>query len=444
MTVNVSPAQSWFRQAVKTIGTRLPIYVSLFAFILTGFASQSARSQNYACSNAFNERRLPSERLNKASPEAQKFWSQYNANFQQEARKYIRKHISEYLEAKNQNDPFITFLESLGFEISEAVVHIPNLVRMMDKVEVKISKLIAEGSIQESEAVWPQMNIIARELSDGQLIKILQLQPGAEIPGASTLEEFSANHTKTELLKNYDLAQLIQNGFYPVGGLKGIVGDRTVELLHDLAHFSAMISHPDYMKAVRKGQTEVLRDTQTKEVFDVYFNGAKIGHRFFLAMETLTVVRPETRSLLPKLLNLELVLARNPNPTVHQIQEHYESLSEKELESTISQLDPKQILEGIGGATRDLQSQLALLDSINPSLYLFNKALTFRSSYRLAKLSKYLLATKDLTAEQWAQSLMRFEGKMDPRLLELGQDGVIFSSQIQGENFLLKMFSKDL
>lgn len=396
------------------------------------FASAQCRPLFYY---PFSRKSLPTERVKTASKESQQFWNHYNENFKKSVRKYIETYLEYYLTEKSNGNPHIAFLESLGFRFLPTV-EIPDLLSMMDEVEMQIRQNILLGKIKENDVLWPRMRIFARD-SIGQKLIGFEVDAGGELPHGRRWKEVSIEINNRTLLSDIEFAKNLADSRFPTGGLRSANQRNSVnEILHDLAHIGAMIKHPEYMRSIKIGYRRLLK--QTRGLPDSFKIGSNLWFKTFFALESFFIVKPEMRSEIPAFFGLESFLQNNPNPSVKQIEEFYNSLPQEQY-SIISQRiqsDSFRYFEILGAAHRDLLSY----NSFNALQFPLNYFTMFVPRSRAALFAKLVLTTKDLSIEKWMDLLFHHGPLQSKEAIELSSDESFIRSTEEVVRFLGPIF----
>lgn len=244
-----------------------------------------------------------------------------------------------YRKAKRQDDPQIKFLEDLGFTFKSKKIAAPPWEKVIERLNTKMDNLVKSGAVKEDEILYPAKIYISNDKkTKGQLLAV---RFGDDVPENVTPYD--------NLVPNNDLARFIRDGLFPLGKAGQESATAHSALLHDLGHFSGFIADPSYMAAIRKAQTEILKNPTT-------LNSPKLQSRVAWAIENLVVATPGSKQPgLNKILN---DLKKNSAPP--QDLEYYKTVlagkTDKEIKKITGAVTKNSNLwiEHIGGAQRDI------------------------------------------------------------------------------------------
>lgn len=414
-------------------------FLGLFS-VITFLGNAPAAAVSNQCKQLFLEFAsrgpLPTERIKSVSKQGQKFWEDYNEKFIKNTREYIEKYLAFYVKEKESGNPHIAFLEILGFRFQPALV-VPDLLPMMEQIELQVRHNILLDRIHEKDVLWPHMRIVVQD-SIGQKLVAYEIEPGGELPSGQRWRDISAGARENTLLPDLIFAKAMAGGRFPIGALKSANrGNSVNEILHDLAHVGAMILHPEYMRAIRKGYQRLLK--QTRGQSNVFKIGSPLWYKTFFALESFFAVKPEARSLLPGYFGIEPLLEIHPFPSQKQIEEFYTSLPAEQFAVISDRLrsDFSKYFEVLGGAQRDTLSYIGF-DSQQFPLYHFT--LHEPKPHRAALFAKFALGIKDLTLEQWMGFLLHHGPSPMKELTPLTSDDSFFETKESVGHWLLPIF----
>jgi hypothetical protein len=362
------------------------------------------------------QRFVPAVQLAKGGSEFSRYyWKSLDERFREHTVNEMNLNAEVYREAKARRDPHILFLESLGFVFPSENVRaiVPPLLEIIEKIQLRVQKNIDQGLIRSKDALFPKMVVTAVEAeqfwsfgrSDGMSFNVLKghlMEPGGDLPITTYFSENSRDYKDSNFLTSKEFHQLIAKGHFPIGGLQSAnVGARHYvnEIMHDLAHWDAMITDPQFMASIKKTSLALLKSSYT---------GPDISEKSFLlefiAYEAMVINRPDKLDQIPKYLGLEELLSNKKNPSLGEIEKYYLSLDKALLDSKIKTMRDQffHFFVGIGGAHRDLVSFGNMPDLQFPHIGLLGSTQTPKSA---ATFAYYILRTKDLSASQWLELL---------------------------------------
>lgn len=414
-----------YRGSLSNFLTAIGLFVALFS--LDAPAAP-------VCRKLFSSRFAPAlEALANAKPESRLFWLDFSERFKTNVEQHFIMHAgtSTYEFPVMRDDPHVRFLNELGFvfPVHGAKARAPDLVEMLEALQLKVQKNIDSGLISANDALFPQMVVSAVRADQVGIFKNRQadatqshvtdvlhrfvVNPGGDLPGNIQYIENSADQRATNLLSSLDYYKMISSGFFPLGGLRAATATYRAnnEILHDLAHWSAMIQDPKLMASIK---------AQAKKKLGQTMNEPKPWFAWldFVANEGLIVVSKRNRLNLPRFLGIENLLKKNPRPSQQDIQDHYARLSEDELDKLKYQIkaDFERQFELVGGAARDYVSILTIPPRQFLYLGLFKRATSYanpesaqQKTKALAIFSYFTLETRHWTASEWYDFLLSDE-----------------------------------
>jgi len=345
------------------------------------------------------------------------FWRYYNDKFRQRTIIQIQQNFELFRSAKLRGDDQIRFLEDLGFVFplreGEPILA-PDMGQIFQRIEQMVEANILTGKITREDALMPILVVNAidedhywREEGGIKITnKLIRFGEPLDEYGTRFLEN-SEDKEEATLIPQNQFRQLMREGFFPLGGLRGANGGDTragldiSEFFHDLAHFGGMIQHPQIMAAYRRNSNRpALPENDMRE---------------YIAFEGLAVVRPHHESFVDKILSLPLHLSGRKKLHVKELVAHYTSFSEQKRNQLVAQwiLEIPSRLIMIGGAQRDLFTFSRFSADWREKSLLINGRLDRMKDKptpkQMAEFAVLLHLASRLPPEQWIDALLSGE-----------------------------------
>ncbi len=266
------------------------------------------------------------------SSASKEFWDAARKSYAIETRAAFERTLPLYQELKKLQVPFIDYLENLGFSF-EGSGRIPE---SLDSIYEKISRRAEEIKAAGFETLFPYDFLT---LKDNRVRVYLF---NGEIPD---LAQGSVRFSNAVEIGRY-FSKYLSQGFFPLGAhVTGVVGRQATDFLHNLGHFYAIQTNPNaydlIIKRTRELRARVASGSMSAPDFRRYRD------RFFILVEGLSVVAPEMRAKLWKILPVP----EGRNPSAQEIVQNLKSLSDKELirksRDLLDQIVP--LIQRVGG-----------------------------------------------------------------------------------------------
>ncbi|MFS4459564.1 hypothetical protein [Bdellovibrio sp. HCB2-146] len=218
-------------------------FVLAIIFTLVGLNCQASANQ---CSDLFSTAYSSTwiANLEKASPEAQKFWRDTGKQFQETLQRDLDHHQDVYKEAKDARHPTIAFLLKLGFGFKGGRLVVPDFFFMMKNLDL----------MRQSASLPVELKFLwTLKHKQYGLEQALTLDPFQDFQASNMVYE-----TRSSLLPVEAFGKLIANGIFPIGGLESATnttrfdfdrfkkGSILSDFLHDLSHVQSFIENPDF------------------------------------------------------------------------------------------------------------------------------------------------------------------------------------------------------
>jgi hypothetical protein len=221
---------------------------------------------------------------------------------------------------------------------------------------------------------------------------LIGLEPGEAIPKGAMLEG--------DVLTEKDFATLLAKGIFPIGNHKiSNTGISTFE--HDLAHLTAFIESPEYMRLWRKHAMRNITSVTSKI-------NIMQSWEYFLG-EGLVIMRDETKAHLNELLAWPLELFnRRDSISLGEVVDHLRALPVKELQLRAERLSSQygKYTHILGGGGRDPVSYQG--SWAHDWVYFLVKHMDYRTGdpsslkvEEMAKLELFLFNLKDIKLSDW-------------------------------------------
>lgn len=224
----------------------------LLAIIFTLVALNCQAGANQ-CSDLFETVRSSPwiANLEKASPDAQKFWRDTGKKFQETLQRDLDHNLVTYKRALDSGHPTIAFLFRLGFQFKNSRFVVPDFFFMMKNLDF----------VRQSTNLPIELKLLwTLKHKQYGLEQAMALDPFQDFPASQMSYE-----TKTSLLQNDAFGKMIASGVFPIGGLESATGvpreyfERTKsgqyilsDFLHDLSHVQSLIENPDFALAQQR------------------------------------------------------------------------------------------------------------------------------------------------------------------------------------------------
>jgi hypothetical protein len=220
--------------------------VSIFLTLGFSFSAQATESQ---CSDIFafkTERPIGSDAQvvaenalkwgnffkAKASPSYQKIWNHY----------FNLYYRYDLVDMKNQGAAEAKLLEKIGFNISSASIETPGLETFV----IELKKYLDLKKIPLDHRIMPAITYFPVGKPDEVMLHIPLVEPWTE--------NVSNYRTKTDLrLKGRQMTEALAGGRFPLFAEGG----------HDIFHLLSFALYPDYAKALRDGNRNLLKTKLT-------------------------------------------------------------------------------------------------------------------------------------------------------------------------------------
>lgn len=415
--------------------SKVSTVVCVFAFVFDSGNAQAA----LLCRGLFSPFTPAQQQLAQSNPQSRRFWNNFSKRFQESVQQHFVMHsgTSSYEFPLRRSDSHIEFLRELGFAlpIKGAAPKAPPLVEMLQALQLKVQKNIDLGLISVEDALFPHMVISAiradqveyyrknpEKADQFDMIRSIGVEPGGNLPGKFLYVENSSDLPATNLLSTTDYYKMIASGFFPIGGLRPATATykSNNEILHDLAHWSAMILNPKLMAAVKRHAKKEANQVTSEQNKSPWYELLD-----FVANEGLIVVNQKENDKLPSYLGLEKLLAKNSHPQIEDIKNHYKTLSEKEVDKLKYQIDVRfeEQFEFIGGAARDYVSAITIPNRQFLYKGLFKRATSYKNPESdeaklkaLATFAYFTLLTREWSASHWYDFLLSENNSQSPIL----------------------------
>ncbi len=312
-----------------------------------------------------------SRRLEKSkSPLTRDFWKKYDSEFVNAEIENIKAHIDIYRQAKATNHPHVKALEKWDYSFNESV-HVPELSRILDRVEAGLVYRIVTGERELGDTMFPQLTVLEGKFEGFPWTpKVVHLPFGAEIHAAiDVIPHPLKNLGVDSTVKNF--SQLVADGIFPVGPTFDVNFGRMGHIsttAHDLSHQTVLEDKPhklvnDYLRALKQANQYVAENG-----IEIPLTGAtkwtNPGTKAFFASETMAAVHPDKLNSLHQYILLPSDVSKNTVLTKNDLASELRKLSPEEFHAHVEKLKREvwDYIVPLGGAERDLITFMAFDD----------------------------------------------------------------------------------
>jgi hypothetical protein len=230
-------------------------------------------------------------------------WEKFDQAFQHETQLVMNQNIKLYLDEKHFGNPYIIYLEKLGFQFSAEKIDVPSLSQIVKRQNKHLDHLIATGILKEDEVVRPARIF---QKTTGEYIWIAY---GKEIP-------VDAEPLKNLIFPDEIAFQMLASGYFAIGDItpsqNPSAENSFIVTLHDLSHQMSLALNPEFMKEMRKGTQAAISRSGGKL-------DPAIVSRWVTVFELGDVINPSARLRLINELDLSTV-ANKPKPVVSDVE----------------------------------------------------------------------------------------------------------------------------
>ncbi len=266
----------------------------------------------------------------------------YEKEFREASLETLKNKQALLISAYKNGEPHALHLYNMGFRFEKELV-VPSFKDVMNYYQEGMQKLISLGRLDKRDVLEP---VLVLEKFNKKSEKIF-VKFGDKIPKDYHL-------SASGIVPEDVLVDLISSGQFPMGANRlmdsGSLGDGASEFIHDLAHYTAFLDYPDYLKIFKKLAIDERKGSE------VFLEGFKGQHRAYI-YELLQTVRPEKFGNLRTLLKVP----DSSSGFVHidTMKKTYKALDQEEVDRMIKELQVKmpQVMEYVGGGARDIISR---------------------------------------------------------------------------------------
>lgn len=373
-------SKSMNRDLLKTKDIQLRLSRLLTVVLL--FSSNSTSFANLKCVQVFSEKAVNINEYQKESKlipsgidPVEPYRKYFAECIQGKWRDYLGQLIARGFETRSSNKEVLENVFGLRFGKDAEV---PSTRKIIENYNQYMKTLVQKNVIVRTDVLRPAFFV-----KTGDKHRIIEnpesIPEGSEIVSNISSEDY---HT------------MLSNGFFPLS--------QTL-LVHDLAHLTAFVSHPQYMAALKN--LSIFEKSQR----GVDYPSRK--SRVFTVNENLVLVRPEKKEALLNTLYLTQQMRANAKViTLDQMVEHLQTRTDSEISDLLVTLANNfhEYLDPIGGGARDPYG--SLVDGyrhINP---IYRMITSFKGSrnekvLQLAQIQIVLIRLSNTTMKDWFDTL---------------------------------------